>query len=94
VDTTKGTVESSGFDITLPGLPAFDRLVSSVKFFPPFDAEVVAQNSITDQLHFAFSTFPISGSLVGFHGGPKSVLPGVDTFGNYGVVEWPIPDGT
>src|SRR5215469_10674665 len=76
VDTTKGTLESSGFDITFPGLPAFARLVSPVKFFSFRGGGYCAKQHHRPTALF-FLTFPISGSLVGYKGGPKTVVPGV-----------------
>jgi hypothetical protein len=68
VDTTSGTFESSGLDITLPGLPAFDTLTLSEPFSLP-DWRISTMNSSQDELMVLFTTAPTPSSLVGFTGG-------------------------
>ena len=67
VDTTIGMVESSGLDISLPGLPSFDGLFAS----SPIGTEwqIQANSSLPNILILDFSTAPTLGSLVGFTGG-------------------------
>jgi hypothetical protein len=70
VDTTTGTVEPSGLDITFPGLPAFDALNGSGSIFEGAEVwRVNAGNSQSDELILDFFTAPTPGSLVGFTGG-------------------------
>jgi hypothetical protein len=77
VDTTTGTVESSGLDITLPGLPAFDVLRSSGMGTVAGIFFVGSNDSSLDVLIFDF-TAPGArlGSLVGFTGG--SIVGGIE----------------
>jgi len=69
VDTTSGSLETSGFAITLPGLPAFNSPFGS----DPVDLtsfwEIFVHNGSGDTLHFVFSTAHIPASLKGFTGG-------------------------
>jgi hypothetical protein len=95
VDTTTGLVESTGLDITLPGLPDFDIL--SI-FAPGVDVgvwEIGATNSSGDLLDLFFTTghaFPL---LVGFTGG--SISMGFNLTGNYDNFSGniaPVPEPT
>jgi hypothetical protein len=67
VDTTIGTIESSGFNISLPGLAAFDSVTVSTQMGN--DWGITVSNSTGDGLSLAFTTAPLQGSLVGFTGG-------------------------
>ena len=73
VDTTKGTVESRGFDITFRGLLAFTNPIVSERSGNGWRI-VAINNPRVAQLALSFSTAPTSGSLVGFTGG--SILAG------------------
>jgi len=91
VDTTIGMVESSGLDITLPGLPSFDGLRTS----SPIGTEwqIQANSSLPDILLLNFSTAPTLGSLVGFTGG--LIRGEIDLAGNYiisGGSITPVPE--
>ena len=66
VDVTN-MVESSGLDITFPGLPDFDSL--SLEGPSPPLWSIIANNSSSDALILLFSTAPTPGSLVDFTGG-------------------------
>jgi len=95
VDTTTGTVESTGLDVTLPGLPDFDTL-----FFSGAASsnawEIGATNSAGDSLSLAFITAPTPASLVGFTEG--SIVGGGDEGHNYiinsGGSIAPVPEPT
>jgi hypothetical protein len=70
VDTTTGTVESSGLDITLPGLPTFNLLSGSfpsVLFSVPVGT--IIASGPADTMSLIFITEPTPSSLVGFTGG-------------------------
>jgi hypothetical protein len=67
VDTFHGTVESSGLDITFPGLPAFDTLHASLNSGPAWTIQ--ALNSLSDELTLEFLTAPTPGLLFHFTGG-------------------------
>jgi hypothetical protein len=92
VDTTIGTIESSGFNISLPGLAAFDSVTLSTQMGN--DWRITGFNSSGDGLSLAFTTAPLQGSLVGFTGG--SILGGTrDTSSNYQIVSGsitPVPE--
>jgi len=83
VDTTKGTVESGGFDISLPGLPAFDRLVSSVKFFPLSKRMLLGKTAPPANCALLSAHFQSQVRWWASMGGQSQFLPGGDTFGNY-----------
>jgi hypothetical protein len=70
VDTTSGLLLPSGFDITFPGLGAFNSVTGSVSA-NPFQGrwDFGAENSSSDGLTLDFFTAPALGSLVGLTGG-------------------------
>jgi hypothetical protein len=93
VDTTTGTVESSGLDIKLPGLPDFD-------IFSPGQPvggnwQIGAANGSGDLLNLVFTNGQPA-SLVGFTGG--SIVDGFDFGNNYtinrGGTVAPVPEPT
>jgi hypothetical protein len=67
VDVTIGMMESSGLDITFPGLATFDSVV--LEGPTASDWSFLSSNSSSDALTLDFSTAPTPGSLVGFTGG-------------------------
>jgi hypothetical protein len=98
VDATTGTVESTGLDITFPGLPDFDNLYTSIPDGPGW--ELGAENSSGDIIGLLFTTEPNPGSLVGFTGGTLAAGgPGFggDSSDNYQIVSGtiaPVPEPT
>jgi hypothetical protein len=93
VDVTTGAVESSGLDITLPGLPAFDMLGSSIRLPNSLLWQIGAFNSLSDTVDLDFTTAPTPGSLVGFDGG---VIFGAGDIANFyritGGTITPVPE--
>jgi len=85
VDTTTGTVESSGLDITFPGLPTFDTLDMSGPAIIGGWGLVVLSSS--DGLGFIFTT-PNPSSLVGFTGG--LINSGLDGRLDYSIISGSI----
>jgi hypothetical protein len=81
VDVTTGTVESSGLDIRLPGLPSFDTLAGSGPL-PGLGWRITASNP-ADEVFLDFTTPPHAGSLVGFTGG--SIIGGAELLSNYRI---------
>jgi len=69
VDTTSGTIETSGLDITLPGLTTFDVLNRSVVSLGDWVLQALDNSIPFDILDLFFTTEPTTASLVGFTGG-------------------------
>jgi hypothetical protein len=93
VDVTTGTVESSGSDVTLPGLPDFDRLVRS----EPSDTSqwpIDAGNSSRDAVLLTFTPAPTPGSLVGFTGSTNLSIQGTAPLLPGKVIIWYSGSGT
>lgn len=88
VDTTIGTIGSSGFAIILPGLPAFDSVTLSTQMGN--DWGITVFNSTGDRLSLAFTTAPLPGSLVGFTGGSILGSASLDRDSNYGNISGSI----
>jgi hypothetical protein len=86
VDTTTGTVESSGLDITFPSLPTFDKLTGSGRGLPAPNWLITVENSSSDTLFLEFTTAPTAASLKGFTGGSIAGSFSLDTQGNYKIV--------
>jgi len=94
VDTTTGTIEKTGLEVTLPGLPTFDDLLSSNGSGGIWEIQV--KNSSGDVVALGFDTEPNPDSLVGFTGG--SGVFSSELNGNYAVNSdftiTPVPEPT
>jgi hypothetical protein len=88
VDTTIGTIGSAGFAIILPGLPSFDSVTLSTQMGTDWGIAVL--NSAGDKLSLAFTTAPITGSLVGFTGGSVLGSASLELDSNYGNISGSI----
>jgi hypothetical protein len=93
VDTTTGTVESSGLDIMLPGLPDFDTLSLSTGNSGG-EWLIDATKSAGDDLSLTLQLACFKCSLVDYAGGP--IATGED-HGNYVITSGtvaPVPEPT